>query len=152
MTFADRLAVMRSGRLEQLGLPEEVYLRPRTAFVANFLGTTNLLRGMGRGSVAETLLGTLPISQRRDGSVLLSLRPEDLHFTDHGVTVTVTGREFKGHDLTYTCQTLPDEPDTAPHRFTVQTGPGCRVRVGDITRLSSYGPAVPLEGSAAAES
>ncbi len=45
MTMSDRIAVMRDGRIEQLGTPEELYERPRTAFVAGFLGVSNLLDG-----------------------------------------------------------------------------------------------------------
>jgi spermidine/putrescine transport system ATP-binding protein len=43
MTMSDRIAVMRHGRIEQLGTPEELYERPRTDFVAGFLGVSNLL-------------------------------------------------------------------------------------------------------------
>ncbi len=147
MTFADRLVVMRSGKLEQTGPPEAVYLRPRTAFVANFLGSTNLIRGIGRGEVAETVLGRLPMTQQIEGSVLLSLRPEELLFAGpQGVPVSIISREFKGHDLTYTCQLLTD-PEQLGQRFIVQTGPNCPVQVGDVTTLSSQGLAVPLEGS-----
>ena len=45
MTMSDRIAVMRAGRIEQLGTPEELYERPTTAFVAGFLGVSNLLDG-----------------------------------------------------------------------------------------------------------
>jgi iron(III) transport system ATP-binding protein len=147
MTFADRLAVMRAGRLEQLGPPEEVYKRPRTAFVAKFLGRTNLLHGVGKGQVAETLFGPLPLSRPAEGRILLSLRPEDLVFEEHrGVPIKVLSREFKGHDLTYLCQAIGDS-DEVSELLTVQTGPECPVRAGDVLRLSSRGPAVPLEGS-----
>jgi iron(III) transport system ATP-binding protein len=67
LTFADRLAVMRAGRLEQEGAPETVYARPRTAFVATFLGRTNLLRGEGLGHVARTALGDLSLSRAGAG-------------------------------------------------------------------------------------
>ena len=157
LSFTDRLAVMRAGRLEQLGLPEEVYTRPRTAFVASFLGRTNLLRATGRGEVADTLLGTLPLTRPAEGNVLLSLRPEDLFFSaregagdeasiDEGVAVSVVSREFKGHDLTYQCQVIAG-PDEVGKNLTVQTGPDCPVREGEVVRLKSRGPAVPLEGS-----
>jgi iron(III) transport system ATP-binding protein len=147
LTFADRLAVMRAGRLEQLGLPEDVYKRPRTAFVAKFLGRTNLLHGVGRGAFAETLFGPLPLTKSAEGNVLLSLRPEDLTFgSEQGVPVSVISREFKGHDLTFVCQAIV-EPDRVGDRLTVQTGPECDVRAGDVVKLSSRGPAVPLEGS-----
>ena len=43
--MSDRIAVMNRGRVEQLGTPEELYERPQTRFVADFIGTTNLLSG-----------------------------------------------------------------------------------------------------------
>jgi iron(III) transport system ATP-binding protein len=46
MVTSDRIAVMRLGQIEQVGTAEEIYERPRTAFVAGFVGRTNLLRGM----------------------------------------------------------------------------------------------------------
>lgn len=45
MTMSDRIAVMRAGRIEQVGAPEEVYEFPATGFVAGFLGASNLLPG-----------------------------------------------------------------------------------------------------------
>ncbi len=50
MTMADAIAVMNRGRIEQLGPPEELYERPRTSFVARFLGASNLLRGAVEGA------------------------------------------------------------------------------------------------------
>ena len=50
MTMADTIAVMNDGRIEQLGAPAELYESPRTAFVANFLGQSNLLRAVVAGS------------------------------------------------------------------------------------------------------
>jgi spermidine/putrescine transport system ATP-binding protein len=49
LTMSDRIAVMNAGRVEQLGTPEELYERPRTRFVADFIGTTNLLLGTVEG-------------------------------------------------------------------------------------------------------
>ena len=45
MTMADTIAVMNEGRIEQMGTPEDLYESPKTAFVANFLGQSNLIRG-----------------------------------------------------------------------------------------------------------
>ena len=45
LTMSDRIAVMNAGKVEQLGTPEELYERPTTRFVADFIGTTNLLHG-----------------------------------------------------------------------------------------------------------
>src|SRR4051794_32432321 len=55
MTMADRIAVMNAGRIEQLGAPDELYERPRTAFVAGFLGISNLLQGTVAGVDTVTL-------------------------------------------------------------------------------------------------
>jgi spermidine/putrescine transport system ATP-binding protein len=53
LTMSDRIAVMNHGRVEQLGSPEALYERPATTFVADFIGTTNLLRGTVEGFEAE---------------------------------------------------------------------------------------------------
>ena len=45
--MSDQLAVMNAGRIEQVGTPEDVYLRPRTRFVAGFLGAVNWIGGIG---------------------------------------------------------------------------------------------------------
>jgi spermidine/putrescine transport system ATP-binding protein len=87
MTMSDRIAVMRAGRIEQLGTPEELYERPSTAFVAGFLGVSNLLEGevAGRdGSLLTVRLadGTLlraPADGNADsGQVRVGVRPEKL--------------------------------------------------------------------------
>ena len=144
MMFADRLAVMRGGRVEQVGSPEEVYLRPRTAFVAKFLGTANFIHGSARGNVAETPLGVLELSQPASGAVLLSVRPEELVFDrDASFLVEVVSRAFKGHDLTYSCRLLGGNRFSS-EPFLVQTGPNCHVKPGDRIGLRVFGKAVPL--------
>ena len=65
MTMSDRIAVMRAGRIEQLGTPEELYERPTTAFVAGFLGVSNLLDGEVAGRDGSLVTGALP-----DGTML----------------------------------------------------------------------------------
>ena len=87
LSMADRLAVFRDGRIEQIGTPEEVYRRPVNAFVANFIGETNLRFGTilhfraDGAAVVETGLGKLACGtiapERKPGErVLLSMRPE----------------------------------------------------------------------------
>lgn len=165
MTFADRLVVMRQGHLEQLGRPEDVYLKPRTAFVANFLGHTNILRARAEGQRADSALGELHLTKPAKGSVMLSLRPEDIDFSDvpTNVPATVISRNFKGHDLTFVCQLEhADEDAVLPNHalsgavqrnasvtksVIVHTGPRCPVQLGETVYLTSRGAAVPLEGS-----
>ena len=105
LAFSDRLLVMRAGQVEQVGPPQEVYMRPRTAFVANFLGRSNLLSAVASGLTARTALGDVPLAEAAQGPVLVSIRPEHLAFTrpgEDGAPVTIVAREYKGHDVTYT--------------------------------------------------
>ncbi len=53
LSMSDRLAVFNQGRIEQIGSPAEVYERPATAFVANFVGTSNVLGRRARGASGE---------------------------------------------------------------------------------------------------
>ena len=63
LTMSDRIAVMHRGRVEQLGTPEELYERPATRFVADFIGTTNLLTGSVES--ADAAIGARPAGRRR---------------------------------------------------------------------------------------
>ena len=74
LTMSDRLAVFNRGKVEQLGTPADLYERPATAFVAGFVGTSNLLRG----EAARALIGT-------DG--LFTVRPEKIGLAERGAQV-----------------------------------------------------------------
>ena len=78
LSFADRIAVMSEGKIEQIGTPEQVYYSPRTEFVALFLGRTNVLNARASGMEAHTVLGELMINRPASGEVKLSIRPEHL--------------------------------------------------------------------------
>jgi iron(III) transport system ATP-binding protein len=107
LSFADRIAVMNEGRIEQVGTPEEVYYRPKTSFVAQFLGRTNIINVDAEGEKAQTDFGELPLNCEVGGNILCSIRPEHLTLvkptTDQEKEESgiVVGREFKGHDITY---------------------------------------------------
>lgn len=106
MTMADTIGVMRDGRLLQMGAPQSVYREPADAFVAEFLGHTNLLEGCASGMSAETPLGTVNLTSPARGPVTLSLRPEDLALvrSDSDDSAEVIDREFRGHDYFYVLQ------------------------------------------------
>jgi spermidine/putrescine transport system ATP-binding protein len=87
LTMSDRIAVMNRGRVEQLGTPEELYERPQTRFVADFIGTTNLLTGSiesHSGDAAMVRLGSgehclvAGIGLSVGAPVELSVRPESI--------------------------------------------------------------------------
>jgi spermidine/putrescine ABC transporter ATP-binding subunit len=75
MVMSDRIALLRSGELEQVATPREIYSRPATAYVAQFIGHTNLLKSEVRGGTVRCASlewrAALP-----DGPALFSLRPE----------------------------------------------------------------------------
>jgi spermidine/putrescine transport system ATP-binding protein len=94
MTMADTIAVMNRGRIEQLGPPQELYERPATAFVAGFLGASNLLPGTVEGSSGVRLEdGTLVRAEvsGRSGAVSAGVRPEKITIGAGGGANELTG-------------------------------------------------------------
>jgi ABC-type Fe3+/spermidine/putrescine transport system ATPase subunit len=81
MVMSDRIALLRSGELEQVATPREIYGRPATAYAAQFIGHTNLLRGEVRGGMVRCGSLVWPASLP-DGPALFSLRPENLRLVD----------------------------------------------------------------------
>ncbi len=78
LVMSDRIAVMRSGRIEQVGLPDEVYERPKNRFVADFLGRSNFLPARPHPLGAETPLGPLRLKAPLAQEALLVIRPEKI--------------------------------------------------------------------------
>lgn len=80
MTMADRIAVMHGGKILQIGAPGEIYDRPKSRFVAEFLGTSNIFEGRadatGRTFAAEAGAIALPHAAAPGAPVCLSIRPE----------------------------------------------------------------------------
>jgi ABC-type Fe3+/spermidine/putrescine transport system ATPase subunit len=99
MVMSDRIALLRSGELEQVAAPREIYSRPATAYVAQFIGHTNLLKGEVKDGVARCAMLAWPVSLP-DGPALFSLRPEHVRLredgakteSDRGATVHTRGR------------------------------------------------------------
>jgi spermidine/putrescine transport system ATP-binding protein len=75
MALSDRIALLRDGALEQIAAPREIYAHPATAYAAQFIGQTNLLRGQVSGGVATCGALRWP-AFGGDGETLYSLRPE----------------------------------------------------------------------------
>jgi spermidine/putrescine transport system ATP-binding protein len=98
LALSDRIAVMRAGRVEQLGTPEDIYERPRSTFVADFVGATNLLTGIVSGPAAG---GTVAIDIDSAG-VVQALPSEALA---QGQTVSVTIKPERVRSV------APNDPD-----------------------------------------
>ena len=99
LAVADRVGVMRAGNLEQLATPQDLYSRPATAFVADFVGLTNRLRASveaGRAQVLGTLVPLLPGSAPH-GTATVLIRPESIAVTaDPAGRATVITASFLG--------------------------------------------------------
>lgn len=99
LAMSDRIAVMKDGRVEQLGTPEEVYLRPATRFVAHFLGDANLLEGSaaenGRLIWGDYLLAV--DRHLRPGPTTVALRPERIQVRWPGSTMPGRPAENRLH-------------------------------------------------------
>jgi ABC-type Fe3+/spermidine/putrescine transport system ATPase subunit len=82
MALSDRIALVRNGTLEQVASPREIYARPATAYTAQFIGQTNLLRAIIREGVADCGAFHFP-SALPQGSALFSVRPEAIGLANH---------------------------------------------------------------------
>ena len=95
MTMADTIAVMNEGKIEQMGSPIQIYEHPKTAFVANFLGQTNLFEGTVAGIEGDELAVKvkdvvfhvpLTSTEIRSGKIVFGVRPEKVKIVDQGKT------------------------------------------------------------------
>jgi spermidine/putrescine transport system ATP-binding protein len=152
MTISDRIAVMNQGRIEQLGPPEAVYDRPATAFVAEFLGASNLLEGTyggaqdGWGLVSlaggETVRIPVDTRRRRGEHLRVGVRPEKIDICAPGlapepganhVAGTLTSAVFVGVSYQYFFETSGGRQLCA---FERNGGKGAVARMGDTVRLA----------------
>ena len=147
MTMADAIAVMNHGRIEQLGRPDELYERPQTAFVARFLGASNLLPGavddagavrLKSGTVVR-VAGSLP---PRGTPVAVGIRPEKLRLDgaaeDNRLAGTVKELSYVGVATQY----VIDTADGTLAVYVQNTEPGAR----------TVAPSTPVELSFSPES
>jgi spermidine/putrescine transport system ATP-binding protein len=130
MSMADRIAVMNEGTIEQLGSPSEIYRRPTSRFVADFIGDANFFQVRVEGDGAIVADGTrVPCAGgRADGPATLMLRPESLHIVDRAGAPA----------------------GALPARALQSAFLGRHVRVSLATRASSAPLTVSLQGTATA--
>jgi len=112
MTMADRVVLLRNGRIEQVGTPEDLYARPETAFTASFIGAPpmNLMRATANGR-------------------LTGVRPEDMRFAAEGLEARVESTEYLGADSLVAARAGEDS-------ILVRVAGHARVKNGDTVRLA----------------
>ena len=144
LAVADRVAVMRSGRIEQIGTPEELYARPSSAFVADFVGLSNRLPGHVADGAVTVAGQRLPLIDPAapEGEVAALVRPEDIVFADSGDVdarpAVVLTTSFLG-SLRRTRVRLDGEIE-----LTVQHGVGQHPSAGDAVHVRLTGQPVAV--------
>jgi putative spermidine/putrescine transport system ATP-binding protein len=157
LTMADRVVIMRDGRLEQVGTPEEIYSRPASRFVASFIGAANFLRGTLEGRSGDRLQVRLasggkvlvpwpngPHTQDGRQDVLISVRPEAVSLggpddgasAEGGTPATVAQVVYRGQ-ATHVHMKLDDGQAFVaflPNRLGERSGPA--FAAGDRIRAS----------------
>ncbi|MCO7218573.1 ABC transporter ATP-binding protein [Klenkia sp. PcliD-1-E] len=139
LSVADRVAVLRAGKLEQVASPDELYSRPATGFVARFVGTTSAVPAQVRPDGQVDLLGTSrPVAgQAPAGHVVALLRPEQVVLRpDAGGPARVVTRTFSGGTTRVTA-VLPDGTEVAADVVSTESTelvPGTAVQVTPTAR------------------
>lgn len=152
LSLADRVAVLRRGRLVQNATPQELYRTPVDTDVAGFVGQAMLLPGRARDGFAECVLGRLPLPAAQRGlvgGVTVLVRPEQLACTvaaNGGLCAEVSGVTYYGHDADLHLR-LPDSAGDVPPLTARLSGPGLpvggeRVAVHVVGEVVAY-PADP---------
>jgi putative spermidine/putrescine transport system ATP-binding protein len=107
LSLADRIVVMRAGEVRQVGTPEELYLRPAHADVAEFMGYRNQLRVRATRvdklihvSIGGVSLPATPIDAVEEGEVIAAIRPDDLAVSAAGsIAATVQSAQYHGQSF-----------------------------------------------------
>ncbi|MCM2411396.1 ABC transporter ATP-binding protein [Streptomyces sp. RKAG290] len=110
--LADRVVVMRDGRIAQVGTPLDVWQRPASAFVARFLGFDNVVEATVTGEAADTDWGKVPVpAGSPQGACDLLVRPAGVRIgaPEDGLPCTVGARTFRGNHVAVTLN-----PDDGP--------------------------------------
>jgi spermidine/putrescine transport system ATP-binding protein len=137
MTMADQIVIMEGGRIEQQGTPADLYERPRSAFVAGFLGVSNLLYGAAVGEDRVRLEDGTEVQvpraalAGRAGKVQIGVRPEKLRI-GAGETNTLAGVVSESAYIGVSTQYIVDTPAGAITVYVQNDRPGANgVSPGD---------------------
>jgi putative spermidine/putrescine transport system ATP-binding protein len=133
LAVSDRVAVMGAGQIEQIGTPEDLYLRPATALVAEFVGLSSRVTGLAAGAKAVVFGQEVPLREPiADGPVEVYLRPENLRLVgpdEPGVDAVVAESSFLGSFRRTLVRTADDTLVRVQHPATDTVSVGDRLRI-----------------------
>ena len=135
LSMSDRIMVLKDGGIEQLGTPEEIYLRPATPFVASFIGRCNFFHGKWEGNTFHAAEGRLifqgqPVAEIFHKEEVCPLRPEQLRMNRSGAGIPgiVREKQYNGREIHYAVSHGND-------MYTVYAGPGELFHIGEEVYL-----------------
>jgi inositol-phosphate transport system ATP-binding protein len=129
-TMANRIICMRAGRIEQVGTPDDLYLRPESLFIAGFIGSppVNLIRGEAADGAVRTGPAAFPF-EGEPGAVTIGLRPEHLRFAGAGLPGRIAHAEPMGREVLYVVET------DAGHVRVLEHGTSAGRAAGELVRI-----------------
>lgn len=113
LAMADRIVVMNKGEIEQIGTPQEIYSRPTTPFVANFVGKANLVEGTWESDhfihaqYSDIQWPDLGVSMELKKKGIYPLQPEQLRLSEGehaGIKGRITSVQYQGKEIHYTVE------------------------------------------------
>ncbi|QFI68919.1 ABC transporter ATP-binding protein [Sinorhizobium alkalisoli] len=130
-TMADRIICMRAGRIEQVGTPDDLYLRPSSLFVAGFIGSPpiNLIAGEAQAGMVTVNGIRFPVVGA-SGLVTVGLRPEHLRFGDTGFPGRIAQVEPMGREVLYVVETGMGAVRVLEQGSSVEHTTGKQVKIG----------------------
>ena len=154
LSFADQIAVLRGGRLLQVGTPRELYLRPKEAMIAEFMGDAIVLSAQLTTGFADCALGQVPVDDcDRLGAAQIMLRPEQVRLVpvpdqdrqsagaSPGCFGEVAEVEFGGSVCSVAVRLLTATSDRERHWLRVLSSSSQTPQPGDIVRITVAGEA-----------
>ena len=132
-TMADRIICMRAGRIEQVGTPDDLYLRPISVFIASFIGSPpiNMITATARDGAVNVDGVALPFADNStSGAIKLGLRPEHLRFANRGLEGRVTQIEPMGREILYVVETTVGQIRVLEHGSSAAHVAGETVSIG----------------------
>lgn len=135
LALSDRICLMNEGKIAQIGTPQEIYERPQTTFVAEFIGLSNILDGQIRGDGLHTRHGVFPLNSglREGDNAALVIRPEHMRIAEQGSGVLeglVSESVYAGSETRVVVTLAGGE------KFIVRSSAQTPVRIGDRVSLN----------------
>lgn len=139
MVMCDQIAVLNDGSIEQIGTPAELYESPTNQFVADFIGTSNLLSATATGEHLDFGFTQVPHNHAVEGDVTVIIRPEHIELGNGALQAEITNQFYLGEKVR-TYGRLPDDSEIVFDESHPSVQPGDEVSLAIDTELVQIHP------------